>query len=89
MWCGNELFGELFVKKSYGIVTEKRFVNLFLNQDSILLWMLQTYAERRRKYLKLLQQSKYQHLDVIHLQSQTQTDAWLTTLAPYRYLAQS
>lgn len=54
----------------------------FLSQDSILLWMLQTYAERRRKYPKLLQQSEYQHLDIIHLQSQAQTDAWLATLAP-------
>ena len=52
----------------------------FFSQDSILLWMLQTYFKRRKQYPQLLQQPEYRHLDVVHLQSQSQTDAWLATL---------
>ena len=52
----------------------------FFSQDSILLCMLQTYFKRRKQYPQLLQQPEYRHLDVVHLQSQSQTDAWLATL---------
>ena len=53
----------------------------FFSQDSILLWMLQTYSKRRRKYPQLLKQPEYKHLEVIHLQYVDQTNAWLATLA--------
>lgn len=52
----------------------------FFSRESILLWMLQTYFKRRKQYPQLLQQTEYGHLEVVHLQSQSQTDAWLATL---------
>ncbi|MEO0349822.1 MAG: adenylate kinase [Cyanobacteria bacterium P01_A01_bin.15] len=49
----------------------------FFSRESILLWMLQTYSERRKRYPQLFRQPEYQHLEVLHLQSQTQTNDWL------------
>jgi adenylate kinase family enzyme len=41
----------------------------FFNQDSVLLWMLQTYRVNRKKYPALFQMPEFQHLSVIHLRS--------------------
>lgn len=49
----------------------------FFSQDSILLWMLQTYQRNRKKYPILLQQPEYLHLSVVHLQSPQMTNEWL------------
>ncbi|MEE3719777.1 ATP-binding cassette domain-containing protein [Tumidithrix elongata RA019] len=50
----------------------------FFSQDSILLWMLKTYANNRKKYPALLQQPEYKHLSFVHLRSPKMTEAWLT-----------
>ncbi|PZO38215.1 MAG: adenylate kinase [Pseudanabaena frigida] len=52
----------------------------FLSQDSILMWMLKTYAKNRKKYPALLNQPEYSHLSFIHLRSRKDTDAWLLSL---------
>lgn len=52
----------------------------FLSQDSILLWMLQTYQRNHQKYPLLFQQPKYEHLTVVHLQSPEMAEAWLHKL---------
>ena len=52
----------------------------FLSQDSILLWMLRTYAKNRKKYPALLNQPEYLHLSVVHLRSRKDTNAWLVNL---------
>jgi adenylate kinase family enzyme len=49
----------------------------FFSQDSILIWMLRTYQQKRRKYLLLFQQPEYVHLSVIHLQTPKATEEWL------------
>lgn len=54
----------------------------FFSRESILLWMLQTYFHRRKRYPQLLQQPEYGHLEVVHLQSQSQTGTWISTLDP-------
>lgn len=49
--------------------------NTFLSKESLLLWHLRTYRRRRRKYAELLtQQGKVQ---LVHLRSPRQLDAWL------------
>lgn len=52
----------------------------FFSQDSILLWMLKTYDQNRKKYPILFQQPEYAHLSVVHLQSPQKTDEWLSSL---------
>lgn len=52
----------------------------FFNQDSILVWMLKTYSQNRKKYPALLRQSEYKHLSFVHLRSPEITGQWLITL---------
>ena len=49
----------------------------FLSQESIVLWMLQTYQRNRKKYPLLFQRPEYAHLSVVHLQSPKITEEWL------------
>lgn len=49
----------------------------FLSQESIVLWMLQTYQPNRKKYPLLFQQPEYAHLSVVHLQSPKIAEDWL------------
>lgn len=53
----------------------------FLSRDSILLWMLRTYHQRRRKYPILFQQPSYSHLAIVHLPSVRATEQWVSALA--------
>ncbi|MBD2001169.1 AAA family ATPase [Leptolyngbya sp. FACHB-541] len=53
----------------------------FFSQNSILLWLLQTYQRNRKKYPALFQQPEYAHLSVIHLQSPKTTEDWLLNLS--------
>ncbi|MDX2232664.1 MAG: AAA family ATPase [Leptolyngbyaceae cyanobacterium bins.349] len=48
----------------------------FLSQESIVLWMLQTYQRNRKKYPLLFQRPEYTHLSVVHLQSPEMAE-WL------------
>jgi hypothetical protein len=49
----------------------------FFSQESILLWMLQTYQRNRKKYPLLFQRPEYAHLSVVHLQSPEMAEEWL------------
>jgi len=50
------------------------------SRDSILLWALQTYRQRRREYRALFGQPEHRHLTVIHLRSPRETAHWLAGL---------
>lgn len=56
----------------------ENFRTSFFSQDSILLWMLRTYNQRRKKYPLLFQKPEHAHLLVIHLQSPQLTQQWLS-----------
>jgi adenylate kinase family enzyme len=49
----------------------------FFSQESIVLWMLQTYQRNRKKYPLLFQQPDYAHLSVVNLQSPKMAEEWL------------
>jgi adenylate kinase family enzyme len=57
------------------------FRTSFFSQDSILLWMLRTYNQNRKKYPLLFQQPDYAHLSVIHLQSPQMAEQWLSSFS--------
>ena len=50
------------------------------SHDSILLWALQTYQERRREYPILFKQPEYAHLTLVHLCSPQAARDWLSRL---------
>jgi adenylate kinase family enzyme len=56
------------------------FRKSFFSQESILLWMLRTYPQKRKKYPALLQRSEYAHLSVIHLRSPKMASEWVSNL---------
>lgn len=53
----------------------------FFSQDSILLWMLQTYNKHRREYPLLFAQPEFAHLKIVQLRSPQQADRLLQAIA--------
>lgn len=53
------------------------FRKTFFSRNSVLLWTLTSYRPLRKRYLKLLQSPKYEHLNFVHLHSRREADAFL------------
>jgi len=49
----------------------------FLSRESILLWVLATYRERRRRYPALRMSPRYRHLEWFELRSLADVNAFL------------
>jgi adenylate kinase family enzyme len=54
---------------------ESMFRHLF-TRDSLLLWVLKTYRQRRREYPALLTQPEYSHLRLVRLGSHKEMERW-------------
>jgi len=52
------------------------FKTSFLSKDSIILWMITHHAKNRKKYLAMINDPQYQHIQFIHLTSPKQTEAF-------------
>jgi len=50
------------------------------SKDSLFLHMLRTRKRHRRDYTRLVKESEYAHLKVIHLRSPAQVDEWIAHL---------
>lgn len=53
----------------------------FFSKDSILLWMIQTYARRRKQYRMLMQQPENAHLCFVQLKTPRMTREWLSSIS--------
>lgn len=58
---------------------ESFFKGLF-TRDSIILWAITTYSEKRRRYLAAQVDPAYTHLDIIRLRTPLDTQVWLAQL---------
>ncbi|KGJ93783.1 adenylate kinase [Colwellia psychrerythraea] len=56
------------------------FKQTFFSRDSIILWVLQTYHQKRKRYNKLLTQMKCQGIEVVELNNQKQVDRYLKNI---------
>ncbi len=54
----------------------------FFTKDSLFLWLLQTYWQRRRTIRTALQQPQNAHLHLVHIRSPRATCQWLASLKP-------
>ncbi|WP_414550394.1 NB-ARC domain-containing protein [Anabaena sp. CCY 0017] len=54
----------------------------FSSRDSILLWALQTHSKNRKIYPLLFKELEYAHLEIIHFQSSSSAENWLSNLSP-------
>ena len=52
----------------------------FFSSDSIMLWMIKSYARRRKQYAVLMQQPENAHLCFIQLKTPRMTSEWLSSL---------
>ena len=50
---------------------------MMLSRKSIFLWMFQKYPQNKQRYVAMMQDSKYQHIQFIRLTSPKQTEAFL------------
>lgn len=55
----------------------ERFANAYLSTDSLYLWLVRKYWERRRTWPRLFSQPQYAHLAVHRLRSPREAAAWL------------
>jgi adenylate kinase family enzyme len=53
----------------------------FMSRQSILLWVLRTYWQRRREYPKLFSQPAFCHLQRIEFDAPRRAESWLAELA--------
>ncbi|HCK29310.1 hypothetical protein [Acinetobacter ursingii] len=56
------------------------FKGSFLSKDSIILWMINHHAKNRKKYLKMMQNPEYQHIQFIRLTSPKLAKVFLDSL---------
>ena len=56
------------------------FKQTFFSRDSIILWVLQTYHQKRKRYNKLLPQLKFQGIEIIELNNQKQVQQYLKNI---------
>ena len=49
----------------------------FFSKDSVFLWMLKTYYPNRTKYLRIMREPKFSHLQFIHLKSRKEIKEFL------------
>jgi adenylate kinase family enzyme len=47
------------------------------SRDSIILWALKTYHQKRREYPQLFTKPEYAHLKIVHLRSPSHTQNWM------------
>ncbi len=53
---------------------------VFIGYDSLFTWVLRSQPRHRREYPLKFQQPEFAHLQIIHLHSPRETDAWLKNL---------
>jgi len=56
------------------------FKQTFFSRDSIILWVLKTYHQKRKNYSKILKNAEAKGITVIELNNQSQVDDYLKSL---------
>ncbi len=56
------------------------FRKAFMSRDSILLWVLQSYARKRRQFNELLKQPQYQNKQIFNLQKPADANRFLVEI---------
>ncbi|WP_437608358.1 shikimate kinase [Erwinia sp. V71] len=63
-----------------GTGCRESFRKSFFSRDSIILWTLKTWRKNRRSYQALMHDSRYQHLQFVHLTSPQQSQQFIAGL---------
>ncbi|EOR09728.1 AAA family ATPase [Acinetobacter sp. ANC 3926] len=64
-------------KKLWEDSNNRESLKLMLSKESIFIWLIKSYPKNRRKYLALMQNPDYQHIQFIRLTSPKQAEKFL------------
>jgi len=53
---------------------------MFFSKQSILWWVMRTYKKRRKKYIRLMQDPMYKHIQFVRLRSDSQAKSWFKAI---------
>ena len=67
----------IFRREELWAGNRERFANAYLSRESLYLWLIRKYWERRRTWPLLFAQPQYAHLTVHRLRSPREATAWL------------
>ena len=73
-------FRRIFTREELWNGNRESFTKGVFTRDSIILWAITTYSERRRRYLAAQVDPAYAHLDIIRLRTPRDTKVWLSRL---------
>jgi adenylate kinase family enzyme len=69
-------------KKLWENSNNRESLKLMLSKESIFIWLIKSYPKNRKKYLDLMQNPAYQHIQFIHLTSPKQAAIFLKQIKP-------
>ena len=73
-------FRRIFTREELWNGNRESFVKGLFTRDSIILWAITTYSEKRKRYLATQADPAYAYLSIIRLRTPRETQAWLAHL---------
>ena len=74
-------FRRIFTHEELWNGNRETFHQGFFTRESIIVWALKTYKEKRRRYLAAQVDPAYAYLEIIRLRTPHETQVWLSRLA--------
>jgi adenylate kinase family enzyme len=74
-------FRRIFTREELWNGNRETFHQGLFTRESIIVWALKTYKEKRRRYLAAQVDPAYAHLEIIRLRTPHETQVWLSRLA--------
>ena len=74
-------FRRIFTHEELWNGNRETFLQSLFTRESIIVWALKTYQEKRRRYLAAQVDPAYAHLEIIRLRTPHETQVWLSRLA--------
>jgi len=79
-------FRRIFTREELWNGNRESFIKGLFTRDSIIVWAITTYSEKRRRYLAAQVDPAYAHIDIIRLRTPHDTQVWLSHLTGERKL---
>lgn len=73
-------FRRIFTREELWNGNRESFIKGLFTRDSIIVWAITTYSERRKRYLAAQVDPAFAHLDIVRLRTPRDTEVWLSRL---------
>jgi len=71
-------FRRIFTREELWNGNRESFIKGLFTRDSIIVWAVTTYSEKRKRYLAAQVDPAYAHIDIIRLRTPHDTQVWLS-----------